>query len=724
LAFIIINLFIMALEDGSGGEVVDDGGDGLDAMSSGGSEAEVPGASGLHEQLVSSLRAEESDRVGVDELTEENALSVLKDKMNADQYEKLVAVNNPKLHLFIAEHILRCNPAKIFVSDGSEKDVATLRQRALDNGEERALVKPGHTVHFDGINDQARDRAMTKFLVEKGDELPGLNTMPKGEGLGEIEGIMEGIMNGKELYICFHCLGPTNSEFSLPSVQLTDSAYVAHSLSLLYRQGYDEFQRQADDSKKDNERFLRIVHSAGELDEDKTSANVDDRRVYIDRENSTVYVANTQYAGNTVGMKKLAMRLAMFLGDKEGWLTEHMNLFGVRGKGQDGEDRVTYFSGAFPSACGKTATAMLPFGDGEGNGGMIGDDIVYIRVLDRGDGRKVLVAVNVENGMFGIVKDVNAKDDPAIWEAINEGGQVIFSNLLVTEEGEVRWIGDEKGPYPSGQNYSGEWVPVNDGVPDEDGNVVDSQGNPPSHKNARFTLPLSELSDMDGNSDNPQGVEVGAMVYGGRDRDTWMPVCEAFDWKHGIINKAAALESETTSATLGAEGVRKPSPMANLDFLSLSMGRYVENNLRIADGEVESPKIFGVNYFLRDEEGDFLNGKNDKVVWYAWMERRVHGEVDVIETPIGFIPKYEDLVPLFQEHLGQDFTKELYDELFQVRVSENLAKIARAEVYFSDKGDDIPKVLFEQLAAERRRLEAAREQHGDYISPDVFAEAA
>jgi phosphoenolpyruvate carboxykinase (GTP) len=384
------------------------------------------------------------------------------------------------------------------------------------------------------------------------------------------------------------------------------------------------------------------------------------------------------------------MRLAMYLASEEGWLVEHMNLFGVKSK----DGKITYFAGAFPSMCGKTATAMMSgFGDGEGNGGIVGDDIVHIKVVEGEDGVKRLAAVNVENGMFGIIKDVNAKDDPEIFNAIVDGEEVIVSNVLVASNGDYRWIGDERGEYPAGRNFQGEWSP------EQAGKI------PPSHKNARFTLPLKNLANLDANLDNPGGVPLGALVYGGRDSNTWVPVCQALNWHHGINTMAASLESETTAAALGKEGVRVSNPMANLDFLSVTMGRYISDNNNIVDGVDEPPAIFGVNYFLIGEDGQFLNGKNDKVVWYQWMALRINGEVDAIETPVGHIPKYEDLMPLFQEHLGQEYTKTQYDEQFKIRVPELIAKVDRGLAYFDDKGDDVPEILKKDLLSQKERLE-------------------
>ena len=617
-------------------------------------------------------------------------MAILKARLGEDGYRKLARIDNPELHRFIAKYIQLCNPDRVFVSADSPEDWRYIREAALRNGEEQELAIEGHTVHFDSYYDQARDREHTAILVPAGTSLgPAIRTMDREEGLREIHQILKDIMRGKELYICFFCLGPTESEFSIPCVQLTDSSYVAHSENLLYRPGYQEFIRQGPSA-----RFFKFVHSQGELDERKVCKNLDKRRIYIDLEDETVYSTNTQYGGNSIGLKKLAMRLAINRASKEGWLTEHMLIVGIHGPG----NRVTYFTGAFPSLCGKTSTAML---EGET---MIGDDIAYLR---RKGG--VVRAVNVEKGMFGIIQGINSKDDPILWKALHSPGEIIFSNVLVTEDKHVHWIGKDGDIPPRGYNHSGEWFI---GKKDAEGKEI-----PCSHPNARFTLELKLLENLDPRLDDPEGVVIGGIVYGGRDSDTWVPVEESFDWIHGMITKGASLESETTAAILGKEGVREFNPMSNLDFLSIPIGRYIQNNLDFGKGLRNPPRIFSVNYFLRDKEGRFLNEKTDKKVWYKWMELRVHGEVGAIETPTGRIPRYEDLRKLFREVLGKDYAREDYDKQFMIRVPENLAKIERIERIYETRVSDAPEVVFEVLEGQRRRLMEARERFGDYILP-------
>ena len=618
--------------------------------------------------------------------------SILRERLDEENYKKLMAVDNPNVHEFVAKYIELCNPKSVFVSDGSPESLKYIRDAAIKNGEEQKLAIEGHTVHFDGYYDQARDREQTKFLVSRDTKLgSSLRTTDREAGLEEIHELLKDIMRGHELYVCFFSLGPTNSVFSIPCLQLTDSSYVAHSENILYRQGYEEFIRRG---KTKN--FFKFVHSEGELDERNTSKNIDKRRIYIDLEEDTVYSVNTQYGGNTIGLKKLAMRLAINHAAKEGWLTEHMLVMGIHGP----NNRVTYFLGAFPSMCGKTSTAML---DGET---IVGDDIAYIREID-GEAR----AVNVEKGVFGIIKGINSKDDPLQWKVLHTPNEIIFSNVLVTEDGHVYWTGKDGKMPEKGTNHSGEWWI---GKKDAEGKEI-----PPSHPNARFTVALDAFENLDPKLDDPEGVKVGAVVYGGRDSDTWVPVQEAFDWVHGIITKGASLESERTAAVLGKEGVREFNPMSNLDFLSIPIGRYIEINLDFGKKLNNPPKIFSVNYFLRDRKtGKYLSEKVDKKVWYKWMELRVHDDVDAIETPTGFIPKYDDLKPLFKKVLAKDYSKELYIRQFTIRIPENLAKIERIAKIYKTKVLDTPPILFEILEKEKERLLRAKSKYGDYISPE------
>ncbi len=613
---------------------------------------------------------------------------VLKEALDKANLGKLLALKNAKLHRFVADAIELCKPERAFVATDAPEDIAFVRQLAIDNQEETPLATEGHTVHFDGYSDQGRDPGATKYLLPEGMDLgKRLLSIRRQEGLQEIRGYLAGAMRGRTMLVRFFCLGPTSSVFAIPCVQITDSAYVGHSEDLLYRSGYEQFRRIGDSGS-----FFRFLHSAGRLAENHTSLDVDRRRVYIDISEEVVYSVNTQYGGNTIGLKKLALRLAIRRADREGWLAEHMFIAGINGPA----GRKTYFCGAFPSACGKTSTAMLP---GET---ILGDDIAYFRILG-GQFR----AANVEKGIFGIIQDVNPHDDPVIHEVLTRPGEVIFSNVLIVK-GRPYWLGMGRELPKRGHNHSGEWQ---EGKTDEEGNEIT-----PSHKNARYTVSLERLANVDEKLHEPEGVTVGGIIYGGRDSDTCVPVQQSFDWTHGIVTMGASLESETTAATIGAQGVRKFNLMSNLDFLAIPLGKYVANNLDFGNQLDSPPAVFGVNYFLKAPDGKYLNSMLDKHVWIKWAELRVHGDVKAIRTPTGLIPRYEDLRRLFAEALGQEYAEADYAEQFKLRTPENLAKIERIEKIYREEAD-VPQAVFEVLAEQRKRLEKLRKAQGDYVAP-------
>ncbi len=621
-------------------------------------------------------------------------LDALKPKLSESDYKKLCAISIPKVHEFIAKSADLCNAEHVFVCSDSPQDKAHIRQQAIATGEETPLKIEGHTYHFDGYYDQGRDRKATKYLVPKKVFLTkALNQIDRQEGLAEVKGALRDSMNGRTMIVRFLSLGPTNSVFTILGMQCTDSWYVAHSEDLLYRSGYDVFTKSPADTN-----FLRVVHSAGKLTDRMVSADHTNKKIYIDYMDNTIYSVNTQYAGNSIGFKKLAFRLAIRKANTEGWLAEHMMLVGIHGP----KNRKTYFAGAFPSACGKTSTAMLP---GEN---ILGDDIAYIREIDG-----VARAVNVEAGIFGIIKDVNPRDDSLIYKVLHNPGEIIFSNILV-KDGTPYWLGMEKETPKEGINYSGKWY---EGKKDKNGKEITL-----AHKNARYAVRLSAVENCDPELENPNGVQVRGILYGGRDARAYVPVQQSYSWQHGIVAYGASLETETTFATVGKEGVPEINMMSIQDFISIPLGKNVRNNLDFGKKVENPPLVFGVNYFLKDINGKYLNDPQDKHVWIKWMEKRVHGEVDVIEAPTGQIPKYEDLKVIFKELLNKDYTKEDYTAQFTIRVQENIDKIKRVHKFYKTKVTYTPEAVFWVLNQQYERLLTAKEKFGDYITPDQLAQ--
>jgi phosphoenolpyruvate carboxykinase (GTP) len=605
--------------------------------------------------------------------------------LKGENLRKLEALSNPHVIEQVERFVELCKPSKVTVITDDPGEVAYVRRLALDNGEEARLGIEGHTIHYDGFHDQARDKVHTAVLLPEGQRLSrGIVSLEREAGLKEIMRLMEGCMRGKECLIRFFSLGPTGSRFSLCALQITDSAYVAHSEDLLYRSGYEQFKRL-----KGSSDFFTFVHVAGELDERNTTKNVDERRIYIDFVDGKVYSVNNQYAGNSLGLKKLALRLAIYRANHEDWLAEHMLVMGVH---PEGKDQVTYFTGAFPSACGKTSTAMVP------GQTIVGDDIVYIKMDDEGNAR----AVNIESGIFGIIKDVNPVDDPLIYEALITPRELIFSNVLIVD-GTPYWQGMGREDIPEkGVNFSGDWWK---GKKDEDGNEI-----PFAHSNARYTMRISELENADSKVHDPDGVVVQGVLYGGRDSDTNVPICEALSWEHGVYI-GATIESETTSATIGQEGIRKSSPMANMDFMVVPLGTYLANHIKFGNGLENCPRVFATNYFLK-HEGRYTNEILDKKIWLLWAEGRVHGDYDAIETPIGFLPKHQDLRALFRQVFDREYTEEEYIQQFSVRVDKYLEKIARMEEIFGPE-PGMPEEFWKVLNQQKAGLEAVRAETGE-----------
>lgn len=614
--------------------------------------------------------------------------------------KRLAYLANPDLENFIRKAVEICEPEKITILTDQKEDLEYIRNLALKNNEEIALDFKKQSCHFDSYSDQARDKENTKYLIEAENSLdPNMNYREREEGLESIYSTLKGTMQGKEMLINFYTLGPADSIFSIPAVQITDSAYVLHSEDLLYREGYQDFK-----NLEGSNNFFAFLHSAGEL-KNNVSKNTDNRKVYIDLKKKEIFSVNTQYAGNSLGLKKLAFRLAIKKAAEENWLAEHMFISSIENEA----NKKTYLAGAFPSGCGKTSTAMIP------GHKIVGDDLAYLKNVG---GR--VKAANVEKGVFGIINDLKEKNNPIIYQALNSAEEVIYSNLLIND-GRVYWEGMGRPLPEEGINHSGKWYR---GKKDSQGNEI-----PASNPNARFTLKIDDLDNCDENFNDQAGVEIEGIIFGGRDSDTSVPVAESFDWKHGVF-EGATLESETTAATLGDETVREHSPMAISDFLSLPLGEYISNYIDFAENLTKIPKIFTVNYFLKDEAGNFLNAITDKKVWLRWMEGRINNKYDAIKTPIGYLPEYQDLKDLFQKYLNKDYKKEDYRKQFSIRIDENLKKLARieesflkmynegrnetAEKSFSDL-KELPAEFITEMKKQRQLLQKAKDKYNSSV---------
>ncbi|MBN1838126.1 MAG: phosphoenolpyruvate carboxykinase (GTP), partial [Spirochaetales bacterium] len=590
----------------------------------------------------------------------------------------------------------------VFVNSGSPADQLAVRRMSLERGEEKALPMKGHTIHFDLPDEQARIIDRTYYIVNPGEDVSVLALhIPRGEADDYLLRHMRGIMRGKTMLVGFFSRGPVGAQAAIPALEITSSAYVMHSADILFFNAYDHFDEEVERAGV----FFTNVHSEGtNCAEDLPSA-----RVFMDRSWLTTFSLFCTYAGNTLLLKKGNHRFGVDLCTyyrRERELSEHMFITGLRGPG----GRTTFFAGAAPSGCGKTTTAMV-------GTDFIGDDLAQLWVAQDG----TLRAINPEIGIFGIVQDVNWEGDPHLMKSLRkEGAEVIWSNVLVDPEGRPRWVGDGEEPPIRGYNYQGEWYP---GKKDANGKEV-----PISHPNARCTLSCAAIDNYNRQvGTDPAGAPIKVVTYSGRDSDTMPPVWVARTPDEGVVIGASVV-SAATATEVGATGVRR-QPWANEPFIPGALGDYMEAQFRFFNSSKLSaagrPIMAGLNYFLAEgarggEGAKLLGEKRDVRVWLTWLERRAHGEVEAVETPIGSIPVFEDLKRLFTELIGKEYPWELYDRQFSLYVDNIVGRIdLQREAYAREK--NLPRRLFEVYDRQRGELLALRQKFGAIVKPEELA---
>jgi len=634
----------------------------------------------------------------IDTMDEVQALFEL--RCDQESLEKLSRIKNVEALLKIANAMSMMEPDNVFVNTGSPADRERVRILSLAKGEERPVAMKDHTLHFDLPEEQARIIDRTYYIVNEGEETSVLaKSLLRDEALDYVKTQMRGIGKGKTLLIGFFSRGPIGAKAAIPALEITTSTYVMHSANLLYRNVYHQFDEETERAGL----FFTNVHSEGpNRPEDLPQA-----RVFMDRSWLTTYSMFCTYAGNTLLLKKGNHRFAVDLATyfrKEEELSEHMFITGVK-RG----DRTTYFAGAAPSGCGKTTTAMT-------GTDFIGDDLAQLWIADDG----TLRGINPEQGVFGIVQNVNQESDPFLMKALREeGAEVIWTNVLVDVHGVPYWIGNGEELPERGVNFQGEWW---EGKSDVKSNPI-----PLSHPNARCTVECTEIGNYnEAAAEDPRGVQIRVITYGGRDSDTMPPVRVAKTPDHGVVIGASIL-SAATATEVGAKGVRR-QPWANEPFIPGPLADYMDAQFAFfnSDKLAYEPVIAGLNYFLthgaRGGEGEGLLGeKRDVEVWLGWLERLAHGEAEAIETPIGYLPRYEDLRELFAG-IDKEYPKDLYDKQFALYVDNILARIElQTEAYH--EGNDVPPRLFEIYEEQRGGLEALKAEYGPIISVEQVIEA-
>ena len=626
------------------------------------------------------------------------AQQVFKGKMDAANLDKLKPIQNPDVLKKMANAIVLCDPDSVFIDTGSATDRQFIRELSLKKGEESPLPMEGHTIHFDLKQEQGRIIDRTFYIYNDGEEVNSLALKkPRADALEDIRDKMAGIMRGKMMMVGFYLRGPVGAPASNPALEISSSAYVLHSADILYRNVYSHFDQEA--VKLGH--FYANIHSEG-LNRPEDLPNA---RVYMDRSHLTTYSFNCTYAGNTLLMKKgnhrFSVDRAVYV-NKGTQVAEHMFITGIKGPG----GRITWMVGAAPSGCGKTTSAMA--GDH-----FVGDDLAQLWIAEDGSVR----AINPEIGIFGIVEDVNWEGDPYLMKCLRyPGTEVIWSNVLIDENGVPQWTGNGQNPPPlKGVNFQGPWE---QGMVNENGKEI-----PMSHPNSRCTLANSALENYSDKNEDPQGVETRIITYSGRDSDTMPPVWVAKNPDDGVVI-GACIVSAATATEVGATGVRR-QPWANAPFTPGSLGEYMDaqfvffNSDKIAKDK--QPILAGLNYFLTDEarggsSKKLLGEKKDVRAWMAWLERRAHHEVGAIETPIGYIPRYEDLKKLFKERANKEYPEDLYAKQFSLYIDNILGRIdLQIDAY--GKEDNIPDRLFDILKQQRAELMALKEKYGPIVTP-------
>ncbi|MBW2157717.1 MAG: phosphoenolpyruvate carboxykinase (GTP) [Deltaproteobacteria bacterium] len=590
--------------------------------------------------------------------TFEAAMRLFENRLDEQNLSRIQEIKNSEVAVKIANSIAMCEPETIFINTGSESDRAYIREMALKNGEEANLPMDGHTIHFDLKDEQGRIIDRTYYISNEGEDISSLaNKMDRAKALIDIRDKMTGIMRGKTMIIGFYMRGPIGSPASNPALEITSSGYVSHSAEILYRNAFSNFDKEVDRRGH----FYTNIHSEG-LNRPEDLPNA---RVFMDRSHRTTYSFNCTYAGNTLLLKKGNHRFSVdkaVYENRGNELSEHMFITGIEAPG----GRITWCTGAAPSGCGKTTTAMAGHH-------FVGDDLAQMWIDENGTIR----SINPECGIFGIVEDVNREGDPYLMKLLREPGtEVIWSNVLIDENGVPHWTGNGEAPPLRGKNFQGDWEK---GMTDEHGKEI-----PISHPNSRCTLTSSALANYSSMSEEPNGVETRVVTYSGRDSDTMPPVWAAQNPDEGVVI-GACIVSAATATEVGATGVKR-APWANAPFIPGSLAEYMDAQFKFFGNEKiaqdKKPVMAGLNYFLTDKarggtSSKLIGEKRDVKVWLAWLERLAHNEVDVIKTPVGNLPTFDDLKNLFKTIIDKEYTEELYVKQFSLYIKRKRKALRR-----------------------------------------------
>jgi phosphoenolpyruvate carboxykinase (GTP) len=593
--------------------------------------------------------------------------------------DELSAIKNPHVQAWLKEVAALTNPDNIRICTGSEEEKAELYAQAIDKGELEELNQeklPGCHLHRTATNDVARVEHLTFICTNTEKEAgPNNNWMAPADAKAKVEPIFKDVMKGRTMYVVPYIMGPAGSPFSKVGVEVTDSIYVVLNMRIMTRMGNQALEQLGDESTD----FNKGIHSTADR-------NPDRRYIMHFPEENMIWSVGSGYGGNVLLSKKcFALRIASFLGRKEGWMAEHMLILGI----EDPQGKTTYVAAAFPSACGKTNLAMLvPPESMKGyKVWTVGDDIAWMRIGE--DGR--LWAINPENGFFGVVPGTNMKTNPNAMLTVQKN--TIYTNVVLKEDKTVWWEShDDPAPTQGALDWKGNpWTPD---MKDPEGNLLKG-----AQPNSRFTAPASQCPSIAPNWEDPQGVPISAIIFGGRRARTAPLVYEARDWQHGVY-MGATMASERTAAQYGKQGEVRRDPMAMLPFCGYNMADYFQYWLDIGQKIPNAPKIFHVNWFRTDDEGKFLwpgFGENLRVLQWI-IDRSERSEDDsspnlknAKETPIGFVPTPDSI-----NIEGLETTPEELEKLLEINTEDWKTEVESQNEFLDKFGEDLPKEIREQ----------------------------